>query len=826
MLANNNKAIINKLAKNTVKTNKKQFMILFFTVALSAFMIFGVFTIGITYLDLSRLQNTRLFGAEYDATVINGFTEEQKTILTENPDIQSVGTLSYAGYVKSTDADDTINVGLIWCDPVYWEQQSAPARTMVEGSYPVERKELLVTKEALKECGKESLTLGDTLSMTYEDNTGIHTEDFVISGIWEGYGNQAIFYVSDAFFSTSGYSLEQSGILYIKYAHNFVTNHTINETEKSLSLNKQQLFQVSDYISNSLTILMGISGLGFIICLSAYLLIYNILYLSVSGKIRYYGLLQTLGMTKKQLVWFIRKQMFLIGISGIVIGVVLGIFTSIILVPYVMRVLGIADGNLELHFYPAVLLLSFVITAISIVWGIRTPIRMATNITPVEATKYRAYTSGGIGRKKSKHGRFFWKMALEQLKRDKKKTIVVFLSLATSLTVFYCLTTIISSYGERTVMPNYRDADLIIQNDTQTADSINSLQPALNKNILSELEEIKGIRDIHVLTGVPITIPYQEDGFSDRWLEGYLSTRPYTSHTETVSDYQSHPQNYYGMLEGIDEAEFDYLNQSLGTPVDKEDFMNGKVCIVQYAGFEISTEDIQNQNIFFEVQDKSYEIAIGSVSYESYYTSPTIGPSLIVSKEYLERLVSEPYLLKLNIKYEKTYDENTESSIMEILKNSPYSNDLPVLSKLEEMRTIQESQGNMQAIGTVIALLLLMVGVLNYVNTMASGIQNRKLTFSIMESIGMSRKQIDQLLIREGFLYAVFSIIITVTVGTIITYICFQSMNYMDVPFSVPIMPLICGILLLTVICIVAPLLSYRKISSKGSIIERLREYE
>ena len=99
---------------------------------------------------------------------------------------------------------------------------------------------------------------------------------------------------------------------------------------------------------------------------------------------------------------------------------------------------------------------------------------------------------------------------------------------------------------------------------------------------------------------------------------------------------------------------------------------------MQYAGFEISTEDIQNQNIFFEVQDKSYEIAIGSVSYESYYTSPTIGPSLIVSKEYLERLVSEPYLLKLNIKYEKTYNENTESSIMEILKNSPYSNDLPV----------------------------------------------------------------------------------------------------------------------------------------------------
>lgn len=826
MLANNNKAIINKLAQNTVRTNKKQFMILFFTVALSAFMIFGVFTIGKTYLDLSRLQNTRLFGAEYDATVINGFTEEQKTILMDNPDIQSVGTLSYAGYVKSTDADDTINVGLIWCDPVYWEQQSAPARTMVEGAYPEKKNELLVTKAALKECGKESLAVGDILSMTYEDNTGVHTEDFVISGIWEGYGNQAIFYVSDAFFSKSGYSLEQSGILYIKYVHNFVTKHTIGETENSLSLKKQQIFQASDYISNSLIILMGICGLGLIICLSAYLLIYNILYLSVSGKIRYYGLLQTLGMTKKQLVQFICKQMCFIGISGIGTGVVLGILTSLIVVPHIMRVLGIADGNLEFHFNPAVLVLSVVITGLSIALGIRTPICMVTNITPIEATKYRTSNSVEIGSKKSKHGHFFWKMAMDHLKRGKKKTIVVFLSLATSLTVFYCLTTIIGSYGERTVMPNYWDADLIIQNDTQTANDLDSLQPALNTDILSKLKEYKEIQEIHALTGVPITIPYQECGFSDRWMKGYLSSKPYTSYTETVSDYQRHPQNYYGMLEGIDEAEFDHLNQILDTPVNKEDFLNGKICILQYAGFEISTKDTQNLNILFEVQDQSYEIAIGSVSYESYYTSPTIGPSLIVSQEYLERLAPDPFLIKLNIKYEKAYDENTESSVMEILNRSPYSNDLPVMSKLEEMRTIQESQGNMQAIGIVIAILLLIVGVLNYVNTIASGIQNRKLTFSVMESIGMSRKQIEQLLVREGFLYAIFSIIITLTVGTVITYICFQSMNYMGVPFSVPIMPLICGILLLIVICIVVPLLSYRKLSSNRSIVERLREYE
>ena len=81
MLANNNKAMLKRLARNTVKTNRRQFAILFFTVALAACMLFCVFTIGITYLHLSRLQDTRLFGAEYDAVVANGFTEEQKAIL-------------------------------------------------------------------------------------------------------------------------------------------------------------------------------------------------------------------------------------------------------------------------------------------------------------------------------------------------------------------------------------------------------------------------------------------------------------------------------------------------------------------------------------------------------------------------------------------------------------------------------------------------------------------------------------------------------------------------------------------------------------------------
>ena len=90
----------------------------------------------------------------------------------------------------------------------------------------------------------------------------------------------------------------------------------------------------------------------------------------------------------------------------------------------------------------------------------------------------------------------------------------------------------------------------------------------------------------------------------------------------------------------------------------------------------------------------------------------------------------------------------------------------------------------------------------------------------------MSRKQLKKLLIRESILYAFGSIVITLTAGMGIAYIVFQSMNYMKVPFTVPIIPLAFAFLLVSIICVATPLISYKKIAGDSSLTERLREYE
>lgn len=416
-------------------------------------------------------------------------------------------------------------------------------------------------------------------------------------------------------------------------------------------------------------------------------------------------------------------------------------------------------------------------------------------------------------------------MAFEQFKKDKKKTVVVLLSLATSLSVFYYLTTIISSQGERTVLPNYWNADFIVQNQTQTTEDINSLKPAIEDSFVEEIRKLDGIKDFHLVEGTPIIFPYVLNSFSDMWITNYIDRTPYLSSEDVKADYKANPSNYYGMLIGIDEEQFDYVNQSLDNPIDKQDFLNGESCIVQYEGSEIPKEYL-NQRVFFNLQGKQYEITVEAVSYDTQYSGRDIGASLIVSQDYLNSLISKPTTLNMYIYYNQKYDEVLEKKITSLVEDSPYSNDLHIESQFENMRTIQESQGEMMEIGTIIALLLLLVGVLNYTNTIASSIQNRKLTFSVMESIGMSKKQINQLLIREGVLYALFSVFITLTIGSVITYICFESMNYMEIPFNVPVFPLFSAIILVMLICMITPLLSYKKLAGNRSIVERLRDYE
>lgn len=302
MLKNPNQKVLKRMARNALKVNRRKTITLFLAVLLSSFLVFTIFTVGDSYFRLQKIQNIRMSGAEFDA-IMYGVTDEQRQMCENNPDIVLTGTVGVCGWVEKTDQDSTPNVGLIWADDGYWTQMMEPVREKLEGRYPTALDEIMVTQSALKECGYEDLDVGDTLAISYGTNEGIFTGTFRICGIWDGYGPKKQFYVSKEFYDQSGWKLSQaaSGRYLMDFKQKIMTKTEQNAFIESMNLGKQQNLFFMEDLGASVQILVGLIGLIAVTCLCAYLLIYNIMYLSVAGKVRYYGLLQTVGMTEKQI---------------------------------------------------------------------------------------------------------------------------------------------------------------------------------------------------------------------------------------------------------------------------------------------------------------------------------------------------------------------------------------------------------------------------------------------------------------------------------------------------------------------------------------------
>ncbi|MCQ4636402.1 ABC transporter permease [Anaerovorax odorimutans] len=829
MLANNNRKVITRMAKRSLVSNKRKNLMMVIAVLLASFMLFSVLTVGGTFFKMQRQQDIRLSGADFDAYIYGGFTEEQKRVCDKNTKIETVCVEGMAGWAEKSELDDTLHTIFIWADDTRWNKMMAPAVKQVKGRYPQKDDEVMATKKALEDCGLEHLNIGDSFKLTYTDNLGSHTKRFTLSGIRDGYGDQEVFYVSQSFFQQSGFKFTDSGrsFLYLKFKSFLVTGKTQKELESSLNLSKKQHLIFTSDAAWSMQLLAGMAGLILITCLSAYLLIYNILYLSISGNIRYYGLLQTVGMSGRQIRRLIKKQMLFVGAAGIGSGLILGAAASFVIIPAVVKTLGIRQTQISVFFHPAILLAVIFLAAVTIYLGSRKPVRIATEISPVEAMGYRSQ-AGAKRSHKTGRGRLIRRLAQEQLTRDKKKTLVVVLSLTATLSVFLCLATLIASQGPRTIVSGYMDTDMVIKNDTMWKEDQSQWKQLFDRDFFSRLSEEEEIREFHPMFTARIVVPWKQ-GFVDSWMEKMYEMWMNETYDEVKEDYKKHPEKYYSNMIGIDQGEFEYLNSTLKTPVNKKDFLAGKACILYGSDLEFDEKTLKKQELtcaLKERPDKPYSLEIAGATDDTYYALPGVTPTIIVSEAFMKTIIEEPYILKLAVHYQEEYDETAESEVMAAMEASPYAKDFSYDSKLEEMKATEKAQNNMMGIGIGITVLLALIGIMNYINTVSGNIQNRKVELAIMESVGMTDRQIRKMLVAEGLLYAAVSLLLTGTIGLGVTYLIYQSMNYMDIAFAVPALPVLAMVLVVTAICVIVPLLAYRLLVGKKAVVERIRGVE
>lgn len=834
MLANNNLKIIDKMAKRALRSNKRRSMIVFLAVLLSAFMLFSVFTIGLTYIKMQRIQNVRLAGGEFDA-VLFGVTDKQKETARAFPDIAQTGIAAVAGYIEKTKQDSTVDVGCIWADETFWNEFMEPARTLIRGSYPKKADEVMVTEEALKKCGFSGLGIGDTFEAVYVDGKERTSERrFIISGIWDGYGDKAVFYVSRSFYEQCGYQLSDaaSGRFYMKFDKLVMTQEEQESFTESMDLSKAQRLIFMENLGHSVEIAAGMAGIALVTCICAWLLIYNILYLAVSGNIRYYGLLRTIGMSGRQMYRLINRQMRILGAAGLAAGILAGSAVSFFLVPSVIRFLGIRETGgegISVAFQPSVLFLTVFLIGLTVYLGSRKPVKMAVSVSPVEAAGYRgAY--GGKAVKRTGKGKLLVRMAKEQFWKDKKKTVFITASLAAGLSVFLCVVTLIESQGARTMISNYMDMDMVLENDTMKKEDNKEWKPVLDNGLSEKIRKMDGIKEIHPVLGAQIIVPWEPDA-ADQWMREFYETWMSIPYEDDIEEYKAHPENFASMVIGIDETEFDCLTSEMEKKPDKQAFLAGKSCILYRNGLSFEDGGLEGKKLtcaqYANAENrKTFEIA--GMTDESYYSGPLLGqtPTVIMSSDALKQWISETLAAKVSIGYEKEYDGHTEEKLLTFMDGSAYAKDFSYSSRIKEAETVEKAQGSMTEVGTGMALILVLIGFLNYINTVTGNIQSRQRELAILESIGMSEKQMKKSLVLEGVFYAAGALLLTGTLGLAATYAIYESMNYMGVPFKIPILPTVLMAALLVGVCIWIPLAVRHMIAEKGSVIERICRVE
>lgn len=827
MLSNNNQAVIKNLAKASLMHNLRRYLVMFLAILLSAFMLFSVLTVGATYFKMWRIQNLRLDGAEFDA-IMYGATDAQMEKLKNNADITDVGVLAIAGFIDGSEKNDMADTSLVWVDDTYWNKMQAPAKKYVKGHYPGKKNEVMVTPRALEECGISDYGIGDSFRVRWTDTQGVqHNLDFTICGIWDGYGTKNLFYVSKAFYDASGWTLDNvsSGRIMVNFKQKIMTTAKQNAFIASMNLSKKQRIFFMTELGNSVPLYLGLLALILVTCVCAYLLIYNIMYLSVTGNIRYYGLLQTVGMTGHQIYRLIYRQMLFVGTGGIVLGIAGGCGISFFVIPSLVKAFGIRD-KVQVVFHPAIFVLTVLLVAVTIYIGNRKPAKIAVTVSPIEANRYSTeIMPHGKTHLSHEKGNVIGHMGARKVFAEKKKTLISILSLAVGLSVFVCVITLLRSQGPRTIVSSAWNDDMEISNRLLSKDGA-KWKEVMDDVFLQKIADTDGVQEVHTVTTAQAMVPWEPE-FADKWMREFYEMWMEIPYEDEKKEYQEHPENFGTVLVGIDEKNFEILNESLEQPIDAKAFQQGKTCVIYRNGLSFEDRELLGKTLHVAElgnRDHAFSFVIAGVTDDSTMTGPITGypPTIIISQDALASLHLDTYTYKACVYYDKAYDTATQSRVEQIVGGSKDARCLKMESRIESMEELKAAQGNMTGVGIGISLILAVIGVMNYINTIIGNIANRRKELAILESIGMTRKQMNRMLMREGSIYALGAIFVTMVVGLPVTWGLYQSMNYMNVPFFLPVAPIGIVVLLLFVICVGAPLVLLNAMCKKGSVVERI----
>ena len=391
-MRNNNQEIAALLARKIYNSNKSRNRILTAAVALTVMMLFGVFSLTAGKLETDILLYMRNSGTAASTTLERGNKEQQEEI-EALPYIKAVGSSVYIGNTEEYSCEVLDETG--------WEKMTAPAYSDIHGEYPQKTEEIMLPVRALEEIGIHEPELGMEIPASINLPGGKAGEDlypvWILYRLFEPCYIQAGRVFSQEFLQRLSIDTAENTTLLIQQKDN-IDDEAIEDMlyrDVEMRDDSQQFFGGISFYRQSVYDLAGgfdtavlMAGL---ILFGAAMLLYNVMYISLSRDIRQYGLLKTMGTTKKQLRSIVLRQTGRLLAGGCVLGGAAGILITVTVIPRLlsgMYLQGRGEASAMIAFRPWILALAVafggLVTLLSSLWAMNRVVKMS----PVEAVKY------------------------------------------------------------------------------------------------------------------------------------------------------------------------------------------------------------------------------------------------------------------------------------------------------------------------------------------------------------------------------------------------------------------------------------------------------
>ena len=590
--------------------------------------------------------------------------------------------------------------------------------------------------------------------------------------------------------------------------------------ESSLKLSDGQTLSVNPDLLDGNTNFQMISvciilGLGIVLC--GYLLIYNVFYISVSNDVRFYGQLRTIGTTSTQIGKIISRQAMKIACFGIIAGLLGSFALSNFVIPMALRTLTEANTGIIVAQRLIIYIGAAFFSLVKVLLSIRKPIKIAKRISPITALHYQNEVTELKANLKSKHFSASG-MAWRNIQRTKKKSVLAALSIFLGITACLVVTLFIQSMSTDNFIDSAMENDIELTNQTLVLGYRGEQEQLFDENFINELTSIEGVGNISLQREQTIIPEYSEVMFYSYILDKYQSQG---MEAPGADYYEQYPNRFYTQLVNINAEKLkDYIVEN---GMDYEEFYNGDYGLLVTDKPELFRFQCAQIRDFEAVAGGDIlELPIGGFLPSSYYGGlSTDAPYIFVSDAGMEQISPDAYISQLGIDVNSANEKQVVSAVRELCNQE---GSISLTSKAELSEGLHSAKIALYTLGGGVAFVLAFIGIINFANIMFTNIEARKHELSVMESIGMTKKQCRRMLQMEGFWYAIISLALSLTVGNVLLLLAFQAFKGIVeyAAFSYPIWMMIALAAILLAFCWFIPLLFVNRMMKKTTI-ERLR---